>query len=65
MKSEFPLIKLITPVSLVGFRDEASKKDYIEKVFADAYKSPLSLLILGTPPPPFPFPNAQPNQLRF
>lgn len=51
MKSEFPLIKLITPVSLVGFRDEASKKDYIEKVFADAYKSPLSLLILGTPPP--------------
>lgn len=64
MKSEFPLIKLITPVSLVGFRDEASKKDYIEKVFADAYKSPLSLLILGTRPP-LPFPNAQPNQLRF
>lgn len=64
MKSEFPLIKLITPVSLVGFRDEASKKDYIEKVFADAYKSPLSLLILGTSPP-LPFPNTQPNQLRF
>lgn len=64
MKSEFPLIKLITPVSLVGFRDDGAKKDYIEKVFADAYKSPLSLLILGTSPS-LPFLNAQPNQLRF
>jgi len=55
MKSEFPLIKLVTPASLVGFRDEVAKKDYLHKVFTDAYKSPLSLLILGMfPPLPFP-----------
>ncbi len=47
MKSEFPFIKMITPSSLVGYRDEFSKKDYLHKVFTDAYKSPLSILILG------------------
>lgn len=46
MKSEFPFIKLITPQSLVGFRDEVGKKDYLHKVFTDAYKSPLAILIL-------------------
>ncbi|KAK0704792.1 P-loop containing nucleoside triphosphate hydrolase protein [Lasiosphaeris hirsuta] len=46
MKSDFPFIKLITPSAMVGFRDEVAKKDYLHKVFADAYKSPLSLLIL-------------------
>ena len=47
MKSDYPFIKLITPASLVGFRDEVAKKDYLHKVFTDAYKSPLSMLILG------------------
>jgi len=47
MRSEYPFIKLITPGSLVGFRDDVAKKDYLHKVFTDAYKSPLSLLILG------------------
>lgn len=46
MKSEFPFIKLVTPQALVGFRDEVGKKDYLHKVFTDAYKSPLSILIL-------------------
>lgn len=46
MKSEFPFIKLVTPQALIGFRDEAAKKDYLHKVFTDAYKSPLSILIL-------------------
>jgi vesicle-fusing ATPase len=45
-KSEFPFIKLVTPQALVGFRDEVAKKDYLHKVFTDAYKSPLSILIL-------------------
>ena len=46
MKSEFPFIKLVTPQAMVGFRDEVAKKDYLHKVFTDAYKSPLSILIL-------------------
>ncbi|GAB1313540.1 transport between ER and Golgi ATPase protein [Madurella fahalii] len=46
MKSEYPFIKLITPSSLVGFRDELAKRDHIHKIFADAYKSPLSMLII-------------------
>jgi vesicle-fusing ATPase len=47
MRSEYPFIKLITPASIVGFRDDVAKKDFLHKVFTDAYKSPLSLLILG------------------
>lgn len=46
MKSDFPFIKFITPTDMVGFRDEVAKKDYMHKIFTDAYKSPLSLLII-------------------
>ncbi|KAK4224988.1 P-loop containing nucleoside triphosphate hydrolase protein [Podospora fimiseda] len=46
MKSDYPFIKLITPASMVGFRDEVAKKDHLHKVFTDAYKSPLSMLII-------------------
>ncbi|CCC05252.1 unnamed protein product [Sordaria macrospora k-hell] len=46
MKSDFPFIKTITPSDMVGFRDEVAKKDYLHKIFTDAYKSPLSLLII-------------------
>ncbi|KAK4237671.1 P-loop containing nucleoside triphosphate hydrolase protein [Achaetomium macrosporum] len=46
MKSDFPFIKIITPASMVGFRDEVAKKDHLHKIFTDAYKSPLSLLII-------------------
>lgn len=45
--SEYPFIKLITPNSVVGFRDELAKRDHIHKIFTDAYKSPLSMLIIG------------------
>lgn len=47
MKSDYPFIKIITPASMVGFRDELAKKDHLHKIFTDAYKSPLSMLILG------------------
>jgi vesicle-fusing ATPase len=46
MQSGFPFAKLVTPADLVGYRDEFAKKDYIHKAFADAYKSPSSILIL-------------------
>lgn len=36
----------VTPENLVGYFNESGKKDYLHKVFTDAYKSPLSLLIL-------------------
>ncbi|KAJ4306729.1 transport between ER and Golgi ATPase protein [Collariella sp. IMI 366227] len=46
MKSDYPFIKIITPASMVGFRDELAKKDHLHKIFTDAYKSPLSMLII-------------------
>lgn len=52
MKSDYPFIKIITPASMVGFRDEVAKKDHLHKIFTDAYKSPLSMLIIGTSPSP-------------
>lgn len=46
MNSDYPFIKLISPQLLLGFRDEIAKKDHLHKVFSDAFKSPLSMLIL-------------------
>ncbi|KAG7144562.1 Vesicular-fusion protein SEC18 like [Verticillium longisporum] len=46
MLSEYPFVKLVSPQNLTPFRDEFGKKDYLSKVFADAYKSPLSIVIL-------------------
>lgn len=46
MQSGFPFIKMVTPADLVGYRDDFAKKDYVHKAFADAYKSPASILIL-------------------
>jgi vesicle-fusing ATPase len=46
MQSGFPFIKMVTPADLVGFRDDFAKKDHVHKAFADAYKSPSSVLIL-------------------
>jgi vesicle-fusing ATPase len=43
--SEFPFIKLITPDSMVGF-SESQQVAAINKVFADSYKSPLSVIVL-------------------
>ncbi|KAK4101915.1 AAA-domain-containing protein [Parathielavia hyrcaniae] len=46
MKSDYPFIKTITPASIVGYRDEIAKKDRLHSIFTDAYKSPLSMLII-------------------
>jgi vesicle-fusing ATPase len=45
LQSGFPYIKLISPETLVGFM-ETGKVGAITKIFEDAYKSPLSLIIL-------------------
>lgn len=44
LKSEFPFVKLVRPID-VG-TNESSKLDYLRRVFADAHKSPLSIVIL-------------------
>jgi vesicle-fusing ATPase len=45
MASEFPFIKLISPESMVGF-SESAKMSHISRVFEDAYKSPLSVVLV-------------------
>jgi vesicle-fusing ATPase len=43
--SGFPFVKMISPEHYVGYTDFA-KVQAINKVFEDAYKSPLSLIVL-------------------
>lgn len=43
--SEFPFIKLISPDNMVGY-SESQKVVAITKVFADSYKSPLSVVVV-------------------
>ncbi|KAG6828494.1 hypothetical protein H0H92_007810 [Tricholoma furcatifolium] len=43
--SEFPFIKLISPDTMVGY-SEMQKVAAITKVFADSYKSPLSVVVV-------------------
>jgi len=45
MTSGFPFVKLISPEQMVGF-SEGSKCTKIAKVFEDAYKSPLSVIVV-------------------
>lgn len=45
LKSQFPFVKLISPESFVGYT-ELDKINAIVKIFEDAYKSPLSLIVL-------------------
>lgn len=45
VNSGFPFVKMLTPEDMVGF-SESSKCQKISKVFDDAYKSPLSLIVL-------------------
>jgi len=45
MASNFPFVKMISPEDMIGF-SESAKCQKIAKVFSDAYKSPLSLVIL-------------------
>ena len=43
--SEFPFVKLISPEDMSGF-NETRKVNHLTKVFQDAYKSPLSVVIV-------------------
>jgi vesicle-fusing ATPase len=45
LESKFPYVKMITPENFVGY-SEQGKISQIVKIFEDAYKSPLSLIIL-------------------
>lgn len=45
LESQFPFVKVISPESMVGFAEQA-KSSQITKVFEDAYKSPLSVIML-------------------
>lgn len=43
--SDYPFIKLISPESMIGMGD-AQKINYLNKVFNDAYKSPMSIIVI-------------------
>lgn len=45
LSSGFPFVKLISPENFVGY-SELGKISAIVKIFEDAYKSPLSLIVL-------------------
>ncbi|KAK8808497.1 hypothetical protein WA158_008398 [Blastocystis sp. Blastoise] len=45
VKSEYPFVKIISPDSLLGCSD-ATKASKISAIFTDAYRSPLSMIIL-------------------
>lgn len=47
MASDFPFIKLIAPESMVGMNEQA-KIAYMNKVFLDSYKSPLSIIVVDS-----------------
>lgn len=43
--SDLPFVKVCSPESMIGF-SEMAKVQYIRKIFEDAYKSPLSIILL-------------------
>jgi len=45
LASDFPFIKLVSPENMVGFRED-QKVAYLNKVFTDSYKSPLSVVVV-------------------
>lgn len=45
LDSHFPFIKMVRPVDMVGM-NEIQKIQHLQKVFTDAYKSPLNILVL-------------------
>ena len=45
LNSDFPFIKLLSPRDVNNF-SEAGKKDFIGKIFQDAYKSSLAIVVL-------------------
>ena len=70
LDSNFPFIKMITPDNMIGF-SEGMKMEHMRRIFDDAYKSPLSIILIDniesiiewvpigyvvSPDPPFSFP---------
>jgi vesicle-fusing ATPase len=45
LDSGYPFVKLLSPNNMVGF-NEPMKISHIQKVFEDAYKSPLSVIVI-------------------
>ena len=45
LDSEFPFIKMVRPVDMIGM-NELEKIRHLQKTFTDAYKSPLNILVL-------------------
>ena len=45
MDSQFPFIKLVSPEDMVGF-SEMQKVQQLDKIFRDAYKSALSIIVI-------------------
>ena len=43
--SEFPFIKLVSPEAMVGY-SEMQKVQHLNKVFMDAYRSPLNIVVI-------------------
>lgn len=46
LQADFPYTKMISPATLTTLADEIAKRNYVNKVFSDAYKSPLSVVII-------------------
>lgn len=47
LDSDFPFIKLISPDQMLGY-NESSKCSHITKIFNDAYRSPLSVIVIDS-----------------
>ena len=45
LDSQFPFIKLLSAADMIGF-NEGMKINYIQRVFEDAYKSPMSVIVV-------------------
>lgn len=45
LESAFPFVKVVSPEAMVGYSEQA-KVSAATKIFEDAYKSPLSIVIL-------------------
>ena len=45
LDSNFPFIKMITPDNMIGF-GEGMKMEHMRRIFDDAYKSPLSIIVI-------------------
>lgn len=45
LDSQFPFVKMITPDDMIGF-SESMKTSHMRRIFDDAYKSPLSIILI-------------------